>query len=100
MHTHQSVPVPFVLLTTAGVAENRELQGIGKLYQDTAFDSLQFVEAFCPVVNRLAASATRSPSPSARGRRSSAATRWTSTTTPNAWRRTRSTSASSRWWKT
>jgi len=55
VRTHQSVPLPFVLMATAGVADNRELQGIGKLDPDTAFASMQFVEAFYPVIDRLGA---------------------------------------------
>lgn len=54
VRTHQSIPLPFVLTATAGVAENPSLQGIGKLDPETAFDSLQFVEAFYPVIHKLA----------------------------------------------
>jgi hypothetical protein len=55
VRTHQSIPLPFVLTATAGVTENRSLQNIGKLDAATAFDSLQFVEAFYPVIHKLAA---------------------------------------------
>jgi len=51
---HQNVPEAFVATVVSAVEQSAELQGVGTLNATTARDSLQFIEAFRPVADKLA----------------------------------------------
>jgi hypothetical protein len=73
VRTHQNVPLEFIATAIAAVEANPELQGPGSFNVTEARDTLQFIDAFRPMKDRLNAAA-RNLSFSIDTRRANAAT--------------------------
>lgn len=55
VRSHQNVPIEFLATVIAAVEQTPELQGVKKLDVLEGRDTLQFIEAFRPVLDRVAA---------------------------------------------
>jgi hypothetical protein len=55
VRSHQSVPVGFLATAVAAVEQTPTLQNVGKLNVNEARDTLQFLEAFRPVLDKVTA---------------------------------------------
>jgi hypothetical protein len=55
VRAHLNVPVEFLATVIAAVEQTPELQGVNKLDVSAARDTLQFIEAFRPVLDKVAA---------------------------------------------
>lgn len=53
VRSHVNVPIEFLATAVAGVEQSAELQAVKKLDVSTARDTLQFIEAFRPIVDRV-----------------------------------------------
>jgi hypothetical protein len=55
VRSHQSFPNDFISTTVASVKSDPDLQNVNKFNVDEARDTLQFLEAFRPVIDQVAA---------------------------------------------
>jgi len=55
VRSHQNVPIEFLATAVAAVEQTPELQGVKKLDLFAARDTLQFIDAFRPVVDKFTA---------------------------------------------
>jgi hypothetical protein len=55
VRTHQSAPIKFLATATVSVEQNAELQSVNKFDVVKARDTLQYLDAFTPVVDKVSA---------------------------------------------
>ncbi len=55
VRSHLNVPIEFLATATAAVEQTAELQGVKKLDVASARDTLQFIDAFRPVLDKVSA---------------------------------------------
>jgi hypothetical protein len=55
VHSHQNVPMAFLGTAVAGIDQTPELQGITTMTVDEGRDTLQYIEAFRPVLDQVTA---------------------------------------------